>query len=262
MAWTFATDPDAQKRDGPEAVRLAKMAVAGSHRTNATYLSTLATACAETGQFAEAIAVEQEAIAQSKTWRERSDFTERFALFANHCRYRDFGSVTERARLRLREGQAGQAEVLFEDAIVSARPNLGASNIVLGGLLRRYGDFLLFDEKRPGTATEQYLNALPILRLAHDEILAETLCNLGRALQQCSKSKEAEPYVRDGLRLLEESVRLAAGRGGDLVELGHPGCRICGHRPIPQCSLGSATGHRASPGRPGKVAFHRAAQTL
>ena len=61
-AWLLATSPDAQLRDGSNAVVFAGQAVAATHRKNPEYLATLAAACAENGQFDHAIAIQNEAI--------------------------------------------------------------------------------------------------------------------------------------------------------------------------------------------------------
>ncbi len=52
-AWILATAPDAQLRDGTEAIRLARQAVANS--TDTKSLDTLAAAYAEAGQFDKAV---------------------------------------------------------------------------------------------------------------------------------------------------------------------------------------------------------------
>jgi len=61
LAWLLATDPDPEIRSGPEAVRLAKRACELTQNRQAAQLTTLAAACAEAGQFADAIAAVQQA---------------------------------------------------------------------------------------------------------------------------------------------------------------------------------------------------------
>ena len=63
LAWEMATSADANMRDGQRALGCAERAVAVTGRTNAMYLDTLAAAYAETGQFTNAVSVQQEAIA-------------------------------------------------------------------------------------------------------------------------------------------------------------------------------------------------------
>jgi tetratricopeptide (TPR) repeat protein len=63
LAWLLATHPDAAVRDGAEAVRLATRAVELSKTNDVDMLDTLAAAQAETGQFAQAAATAQQAIA-------------------------------------------------------------------------------------------------------------------------------------------------------------------------------------------------------
>lgn len=54
LAWLLATCPDAQVRDGPEAIRLAQRACEGDAWRSSAYIDTLAAAHAEAGNFAEA----------------------------------------------------------------------------------------------------------------------------------------------------------------------------------------------------------------
>jgi TPR repeat protein len=60
-AWLLATSEHAELRDGARAVSLARRAVARDR--NASFLDTLAAAYAEVGQFEQAIALQQEALA-------------------------------------------------------------------------------------------------------------------------------------------------------------------------------------------------------
>ncbi|HEY3862350.1 MAG TPA: tetratricopeptide repeat protein [Verrucomicrobiae bacterium] len=59
LALLLATCPDRSLRDGPRAVQLARQASEHSHYRNPAFLSTLAAACAEAGQPAEAVATAQ-----------------------------------------------------------------------------------------------------------------------------------------------------------------------------------------------------------
>jgi hypothetical protein len=63
LAWSLATDPDPALRNGAEAFRLASACVEATDRQEPFYLSTLAAACAENGQFMLAIRTDQEALA-------------------------------------------------------------------------------------------------------------------------------------------------------------------------------------------------------
>jgi Zn-dependent protease/tetratricopeptide (TPR) repeat protein len=55
LAWFLATCPDAGVRDGARAVELARQACEASGWKNANVIDTLAAACAEAGQFGEAV---------------------------------------------------------------------------------------------------------------------------------------------------------------------------------------------------------------
>jgi tetratricopeptide (TPR) repeat protein len=63
VAWIWATSPDASRRDGMKAIQYATKACELSGWKNADFLSTLAAACAECGQFKEAIAWQNKALA-------------------------------------------------------------------------------------------------------------------------------------------------------------------------------------------------------
>ena len=56
LAWILATDPNSKNRSGTEAVQLAKRACELTQNQQPAFLTTLAAAYAETGQFEEAIA--------------------------------------------------------------------------------------------------------------------------------------------------------------------------------------------------------------
>lgn len=60
LAWILATAPDAELRDGPEALAMAQELVRGT--PTPTYLDTLAAALAETGAYAEAVNTQQRAL--------------------------------------------------------------------------------------------------------------------------------------------------------------------------------------------------------
>jgi serine/threonine protein kinase/tetratricopeptide (TPR) repeat protein len=62
VAWTLATSPYQEIRDGSNAVVLAEKAVAATSRTNVSVMDTLAAAYAEAGQFDKAVATEKKAV--------------------------------------------------------------------------------------------------------------------------------------------------------------------------------------------------------
>jgi protein O-mannosyl-transferase len=66
LAWVRATAPQAEWRDGKEAVALAERVIALSGRRNPSFLGTLAAAYAEAGRFPEAVKTMQEAMTLAK----------------------------------------------------------------------------------------------------------------------------------------------------------------------------------------------------
>ena len=55
LAWTLATDPDASRRHGKEAIRMARAACSVTNNQHAPFLETLAAGYAEVGDFKQAI---------------------------------------------------------------------------------------------------------------------------------------------------------------------------------------------------------------
>ena len=62
LAWLYATEANAEVRDGQQAVKLAEQACQLSQQRNPTHLGTLGSAYAEAGRFTEAIATTQRAL--------------------------------------------------------------------------------------------------------------------------------------------------------------------------------------------------------
>ena len=67
LAWLLATDPDANIRNGAEALKLANAALKLSTSRRADYLDTLAAAQAETGKCDEALKTIKSAIEIAKS---------------------------------------------------------------------------------------------------------------------------------------------------------------------------------------------------
>ncbi len=82
MAWVMATSPNAAVRNGKEAVQLATKACTLSSWKNASYIDTLAAACAETADFTSAIKWQTNAIELAKRANTKLDQPEkRLALY-------------------------------------------------------------------------------------------------------------------------------------------------------------------------------------
>ena len=72
LAWVFSTDPNADVRNGVEAVRLSERACALTKRGQAKFVLTLAAAYAEAGRFSEAANAGQEALSLARSAGETS----------------------------------------------------------------------------------------------------------------------------------------------------------------------------------------------
>lgn len=92
LAWMLATQPDAQLRNGPEAVRLAERACELTQRTQPRLIGTLAAAYAEIGRFADAVKAAEEAARAADATGDKSlaaKNRELLALYADGKPYRD-----------------------------------------------------------------------------------------------------------------------------------------------------------------------------
>jgi tetratricopeptide (TPR) repeat protein len=88
VALIQAASADPVLRNGTNAVNLAETAVAGTQRTNAAFLDTLAAAYAEAGQFDKAVAAQQQAIGLVRTEKEKADYAARLTLYQANKPYR------------------------------------------------------------------------------------------------------------------------------------------------------------------------------
>ena len=91
LAWLRATCPNAQHRDGAEAVRLATQACELTHYANPNTLATLAAAYAEGGQISDALGLAEQA--QARAGEVPSELKERLGAmirtFRAHQPYRE-----------------------------------------------------------------------------------------------------------------------------------------------------------------------------
>jgi tetratricopeptide (TPR) repeat protein len=94
LAWLLATCPQAEKRDGSRAVTLAKKACALANWKDPYSLDTLAAACAEAGDFDQAVRWQTQAISTLAADKGFADAArERLALYRDKRPYHE--SVTE-----------------------------------------------------------------------------------------------------------------------------------------------------------------------
>ena len=87
LAWLLATAPDARQRDGQKALGYAKRACELSQWKNAYCLGTLAAACAETGNFEEAIKWEKQCISIGLPEKEMLQAYKKLELFKQQIPY-------------------------------------------------------------------------------------------------------------------------------------------------------------------------------
>ena len=72
LAWLLATSPEAQVRDGAEAVRLSEQACAATHFEQPLMVGTLAAAYAEANRFTEAVATAEKSCALATAARDET----------------------------------------------------------------------------------------------------------------------------------------------------------------------------------------------
>ncbi len=89
LAWLRATCPDEMHRDGKEAVESATRACELSGWKKASFLDTLAAACAEVGDFAKAIEWQEKANGLFADEKDREEGRSRLKLYKQRCPYRE-----------------------------------------------------------------------------------------------------------------------------------------------------------------------------
>jgi len=94
LAWSLATSPFPSLRDGQEAIALATKACESTEWGKATYLDTLAAACAEAGEFEEAVKWQQKAI-ELAPWDHAERFKTRLDLYQNGKPHREIATGSE-----------------------------------------------------------------------------------------------------------------------------------------------------------------------
>jgi tetratricopeptide (TPR) repeat protein len=96
LAWTLATNPEADLRNGTRAVQLAERACALTHFQNTVMIGTLAAAYAETGRFDDAIATAQKACANASAKGETDLLATNRALLALYQQHKPYHETTEK----------------------------------------------------------------------------------------------------------------------------------------------------------------------
>jgi WD40 repeat protein/serine/threonine protein kinase len=187
QAWVLATDPDSRYRDGQRAVRLAERAVAVTWRESAAYLDTLAAAYAETGQFTNAIRIQQEAIALLQNENEKSDYTSRLRLYESNLPCRDHNALAARAKALLDAGKFAEAEPL-------ARKCLALREVQIPGDWRTFNTRSMLGGALLGQ--KKHAEAEPLLLSGYEgmKVREEKIPSAGRARIQETLQRLAELY--------------------------------------------------------------------
>jgi tetratricopeptide (TPR) repeat protein len=120
-AWFLAYCVDPNARDGASAVAFAEKAVAATSRTNANFLDTLSAAYAETGQFDKAIIIEREAIAVSRSEKEKRYLASVLTSYANKILHRDHPGFDWLANALVQGGRLSEAEEFFREELIQFR---------------------------------------------------------------------------------------------------------------------------------------------
>jgi serine/threonine protein kinase/tetratricopeptide (TPR) repeat protein len=133
FAWFFATPPDPEVVDAPQAISYAEQAVAATSRTNPTYLDTLAASYAAAGQFTNAVAIEREAISIlrhtdylsqyskgagiKRDQESKEDYALRLRLYERGVPFCHDQMLSWRCSYFLREGRLAEAETALRKCL-------------------------------------------------------------------------------------------------------------------------------------------------
>ena len=117
VAWALATSPEAEMRNGSNAIVFAEKAISLTSRTNASYLDTLAAAYAEARQFTNAVVVQQEAMALMTNQAEKKEYVLRLALYQSAIPYHDHGLLADRVNALLQAGKFTEAEPVARECL-------------------------------------------------------------------------------------------------------------------------------------------------
>jgi tetratricopeptide (TPR) repeat protein len=115
LAWALVVADKPASWDGAVAVELGKKSVAATDRKEPNYLDTLAAAYSVVGQFTNAVRVEQEAVALSKT----QVFADCLKLYQSNLAYRDHNRLATLTLRRLVEGKYAEAEALARECLAT-----------------------------------------------------------------------------------------------------------------------------------------------
>jgi serine/threonine protein kinase len=117
VAWDFVTAVESPGAGAAAALAWAQKAAQASRSQDPLILDTLAAAYAMTGQFTNAVPVEQAAIALLKDGTQKSDYTSHLKLYESNHPYRDRDLLAVRAMALLDEGKFAEAEPVARECL-------------------------------------------------------------------------------------------------------------------------------------------------
>ncbi len=117
LANELALAENPTSRDAATALELAQAAVSATDRKDDNLLDTLAEAYAAAGQFTNAVRIEQEAIALSKTGRVDPGYAAKVRLYQSNSRWRDTSHLDAQAHAWLVAGKYAEAESLVRASL-------------------------------------------------------------------------------------------------------------------------------------------------
>jgi eukaryotic-like serine/threonine-protein kinase len=117
VAWNFVTADKPSPEVAALAVKLAQKAVSATNRKEPNFLDTLAAANAATGQFTNAVAIEQEAFPFLQTEDQKADFASRLKLYQSNTPYLDHDALSARVTLLISQRKFVEAEPLARECL-------------------------------------------------------------------------------------------------------------------------------------------------
>jgi eukaryotic-like serine/threonine-protein kinase len=195
-AWFLATCADPTGWDGHTAVSLAERAAAASGRRSGRVLDTLAAAYAAAGRFAEAIRIQQEAIALIEDAKTKEEYGGRLRLFESNAPYLAYFRLGHALR---DQGKLDQAEAAYRHELEMRAAMYGLEHLEVAGSLYDLA-FVLCRQDKYADAVQMHRRALALRRTRLPEKHSATLNSLSElvlALIGLGELGQAETLARE-----------------------------------------------------------------